>query len=79
MGRRVIIAGLDMDSGGKPFGPMPALMSSAEEVLKLTAVCEVCGEPATHTFRRTNEEKEQVLVGAGEHYQARCRDHWCSR
>ena len=79
LGKRVIVAGLDMDSSGKPFGPMPALLAVAEEVLKLTAVCEKCGEPATHTYRKTNEEKEQVLVGAGEHYQARCRDHWCAR
>lgn len=79
MGKRVIIAGLDMDSRGKPFGPMPALMSAAEEVLKLAAVCEVCGEPATHTYRHTEEKAEQVLVGADEHYQARCRDHWCAR
>tara|TARA_R110002073_G_scaffold200475_6_gene359722 strand:+ start:5251 stop:5805 length:555 start_codon:yes stop_codon:yes gene_type:complete len=76
MGKRVIIAGLDMDSRGKPFGPMSSLMAVAEEVLKLTAVCEVCGESATHTFRRTNEKKEQVLVGSIEYYQARCRDHW---
>ena len=79
MGRRVIIAGLDMDSRGKPFGPMPPLMSAAEEVLKLTAVCETCGEPATHTYRFTSEDTKQVLVGAGDHYQARCRDHWCAR
>jgi thymidine kinase len=79
MGKRVIIAGLDMDSRGKPFGPMPSLMAVAEEVLKLTAVCEACGESATHTYRKTNEEEGQVLVGAGEHYQARCRDHWCGR
>lgn len=79
MGKRVIVAGLDMDSRGKPFGPMPHLLAVAEEVLKLTAVCEVCGEPATHTYRTTDEEKEQVLVGADEHYQARCRDHWSAR
>lgn len=79
MGHRVIVAGLDMDSRGKPFGPMPHLLAVAEEVLKLTAVCEVCGEPATHTYRTADEEKEQVLVGAGEHYQARCRDHWSAR
>ena len=79
MGRRVIIAGLDMDSRGKPFGFMPAIMSSAEEVLKLTAVCEVCGEQATHTYRFTDEDTKQVLVGADDHYQARCRDHWCAR
>ena len=79
MGKRVIIAGLDMDSRGSPFGPMPDLMAVAEEVLKLTAVCEACGEPATHTFRLALDREEQVLVGAGDHYQARCRDHWCSR
>jgi len=79
MGKRVIIAGLDMDSRGEPFGPMPWLMAVAEEVLKLTAVCESCGEPATHTYRTAEEEKGQVLVGAGDHYQARCRDHWCVR
>ena len=79
MGKRVIIAGLDMDSRGTPFGPMPHLLAVAEEVLKLTAVCEVCGEPATHTYRITEEDKEQVLVGAGDHYQARCRDHWSAR
>ena len=54
-------------------------MAVAEEVLKLTAVCEACGEPATHTFRLTVNREEQVLVGAGDHYQARCRDHWCAR
>ena len=79
LGKRVIIAGLDMDSRGKPFGPMPILMSSSEEILKLTAVCEVCGEPATHTYRITDEKSGQVLVGAGDLYQARCRDHWCAR
>ena len=79
MGKRVIIAGLDMDSKGAPFGPMPDLMATAEEVLKLNAVCEACGEPATHTFRLTADREEQVLVGAGDYYQARCRDHWCAR
>jgi len=79
MGKRIIVAGLDMDSRGRPFGPMPSLMAVAEEVLKLTAVCELCGEPATHTYRTAEEEKQQVLVGAGDHYQARCRDHWCAR
>jgi len=79
MGTRVVIAGLDMDSRGKPFGPMPGVLSVAEEVLKLTAVCESCGEPATHTYRLTEESADQVLVGAGDHYQARCRDHWAPR
>ena len=74
-GRRVIIAGLDMDSNGEPFGPMPKLLALAEEVHKITAVCEVCGEPATHSYRMSNTPG-LVLVGAGEHYQARCRMHW---
>tara|TARA_Y100000310_G_scaffold117207_1_gene115964 strand:+ start:2097 stop:2606 length:510 start_codon:yes stop_codon:yes gene_type:complete len=79
MGKRVIVAGLDMDSRGKPFGPMPMTMAIAEEVLKLTAVCETCGDQATHTYRLTEEKAGQVLVGAGDHYQARCRDHWSAR
>lgn len=74
-GKRVICAGLDMDSNGMPFGPMPQLLAMAEEVVKLTAVCEVCGEPATHTYRKSNQNS-QVLVGAVDHYEARCREHW---
>jgi len=74
-GRRVVIAGLDMDSNGAPFGPMPELLALAEEVYKITAVCEICGEPATHSHRLSTDAG-LVLVGAGEHYQARCREHW---
>ena len=74
-GKRVIIAGLDMDSSGVPFGPMPNLMAVAEDVLKITAVCEVCGESATHTHRVSKASK-QLLIGADEYYQARCREHW---
>ena len=76
-GMRVIVAGLDMDSSGTPFGPMPKLMALAEEVVKLTAVCEVCGEPATHTYRKT-KSKKQILVGEADIYEARCRKHWQS-
>lgn len=72
---RIIIAGLDMDSKGAPFGSMPKLMAIAEEVHKITAVCEVCGDPATHTHR-LSKNVEQFLIGAGDHYQARCRSHW---
>ena len=71
-GIRVIIAGLDMDFMGKPFGPMPELMAVAEEVTKLSAVCVVCGNPATRSQRITREDS-QVLVGATEFYEARCR------
>ena len=74
-GVRVIVAGLDMDSEGYPFGPMPSLMARAEEVLKLTAVCQTCGNPATHTHRKSKRGR-QVLVGAADIYEARCREHW---
>ena len=76
MGKRVIVAGLDMDSSGKPFGPMPNLLAIAEKVSKVVAVCEVCGKDATHTYRHSEATKEIVLVGASDHYEARCRQHW---
>ena len=74
-GQRVIVAGLDMDSNGRPFGPIPQLLAIAEDITKLTAVCEVCGNPATHSYRKS-KSKEQVLVGAATIYEARCRKHW---
>ena len=74
-GKRVIVAGLDMDSDGVPFGPMGDVMAMAEQVTKLTAVCEVCGDDATHTFRNS-ELTGQVLVGERDHYEAKCRRHW---
>ena len=75
-GKRVIVAGLDMDSNGKPFGPMPQLMAIAEKVSKVVAVCDVCGCDATHTHRRAAADRDTVLVGASELYEARCREHW---
>ena len=79
-GKRVIVAGLDMDFRGEPFGPMPLLMALAEEVDKLHAICMVCGSPATRTQRLidgrpANYEDPIILVGASESYQARCRKH----
>lgn len=71
-GLRVVVAGLDQDYLGQPFGPMPALMAIAESVLKLKAVCMVCGGLATHSQRLTRETS-QVVVGALDHYEARCR------
>ncbi len=71
-GIRVIIAGLDMDYMGKPFGPVPALMSGAEYVTKLHAICMVCGDIASHSFR-TLHNAETLLLGEAEAYQARCR------
>jgi thymidine kinase len=71
-GKRVIVAGLDMDYRGKPFEPMPQLMAIAEQVTKTQAVCMQCGEPASYTQRLT-DAKERVVVGAKEMYEARCR------
>ncbi|MAE81098.1 MAG: thymidine kinase [Flammeovirgaceae bacterium] len=75
-GKRVIIAGLDLDSSCMPFGPMPQLLAIAEQVQKLTAVCNVCGNSATHSYRTNKEIDTQVLVGAMDSYEARCREHW---
>lgn len=79
-GLRVIIAGLDMDFRGEPFGPMPLLMAKAERVDKLQAICMVCGEPASRTQRLVNGQPARyddpvVIVGAAELYEARCRLH----
>ncbi len=79
-GHRVIVAGLDQDFRGEPFGSMPELLSTAEYVTKLQAVCVVCGEPASRTQRLINGEPACfddpiILVGASEAYEARCRRH----
>ncbi|KYG70892.1 thymidine kinase [Bdellovibrio bacteriovorus] len=74
-GLRVIIAGLDTDWQGKPFEPMPTLMAIAESVTKQHAVCVVCGAQASRT-QRTSGGDNQVLVGAHDSYEARCRDHF---
>jgi thymidine kinase len=72
LGKRVILAGLDMDFRGEPFGPMPELMAVAEEVEKVHAICARCGAPASYTQRLT-QAQEQVVVGAADIYEARCR------
>lgn len=77
-GKRVICAGLDMDFRGEPFGPMPLLMAQAEIVDKLSAICVVCGSPASRTQRLINGQPAAytdpvILVGASEVYEARCR------
>lgn len=77
-GKRVIVTGLDMDFRGEPFGPMPLLMAEAERVDKLSAICVVCGAPASRTQRLINGqpasyEDPVILVGASEVYEARCR------
>ena len=75
-GKRVMVAGLDMDSDGVPFGSMGSVMAMAESITKLRAVCEVCGEDATHTYRRKDCDTSQILVGEKDFYEARCRAHW---
>jgi thymidine kinase len=77
-GVRVIVAGLDKDFRGEPFGVMPELLARAEFVTKLDAICQVCGAPATRTQRIINGEPAKysdpiILVGAKEQYEARCR------
>jgi thymidine kinase len=79
-GRRVILAGLDMDFRGEPFGPMPLLMAQAEGVDKLQAICMVCGSPASRTQRLIDGRPAHyndpvIMVGASEVYEARCREH----
>lgn len=79
-GKRVIVAGLDTDFRGEPFGPIPVLMAQAERVDKLHAICMICGEPASRTQRLLDGEPARydepvVVVGAAELYEARCRKH----
>lgn len=71
-GTRVIVAGLDMDYTGKPFGPMPALLAAAEFVTKVHAICQKCGSLANHSFRLT-AQNSQVLLGEKDSYEPRCR------
>lgn len=78
LGKRVMVAGLDMDFRGEPFGIMPKLLTSAEFVTKLTAVCVCCGAPATRSQRLINGHPANyhdpvIKVGASESYEARCR------
>ncbi|HMA60413.1 MAG TPA: thymidine kinase [Halanaerobiales bacterium] len=77
-GKRVVVAGLDRDFRNEPFVPMPELLSRAEYVEKLHAICLQCGDPATRTQRLIDGEPASyndpiILVGATENYEARCR------
>jgi thymidine kinase len=79
-GIRVIVAGLDTDFRGEPFGPMPKLMALSESVTKLNAICPICGSPASRTQRLINGKPASyddpvILVGASESYEPRCRHH----
>jgi len=71
-GVRVIVAGLDMDFKGNPFGPMPALLSKADYITKLHAICVCCGHIASFSFRKI-ARNSQVLLGEAETYEPRCR------
>ena len=77
-GLRVIVAGLDQDFKGEPFGPVPKMMALAEHVTKLQAICMVCGSPASRTQRLidgrpASYDDPVILVGASESYEPRCR------
>ncbi len=79
-GVRVIVAGLDTDFRGEPFGPMPSILARAEFVTKLSAACTICGCAATRTQRLVDEKPAPydspiIQVGAKESYEARCRKH----
>ncbi|MEY3011628.1 MAG: hypothetical protein RIT45_363 [Pseudomonadota bacterium] len=74
-GCRVLVAGLDLDSRGRPFHPMPALLAIAEVVTKSQAVCMICGAPASFS-QRLSGGGEQVELGSSERYEARCRRHF---
>jgi len=78
-GVQVILAGLDQDFRREPFGPMPQLLAVADEVVKLRAICVVCGAPASHTYRMidgkpAHRDDPTILIGATESYEARCRN-----
>lgn len=69
---RVIVAGLDMDYLGRPFGPMPFLMAKADYVTKLHAICASCGHIASYSYRKT-ACKSQIMLGEKDVYEPRCR------
>ena len=71
-GMRVIVAGLDMNFQGEPFGPIPALLAKAEYITKLHAICVQCGNIATHSYRKS-KNKQAVLLGETDLYEPRCR------
>jgi thymidine kinase len=71
-GKQVIVAGLDTDYMGRPFPPMPDLLTLAESITKTLAICVRCGNPAKHT-QRLVESSDLIVVGAADMYEARCR------
>lgn len=77
-GSRVIVAGLDMDYSGKPFGPMPFLMAIAEKVTKVHATCSETGEPALYSFRKS-DYKETIMIGEKNEYKPLSRRAFISK
>ena len=71
-GVRVIVAGLDMDFKGQPFGPIPNLLAVAEYITKVHAICQHCGNLATHSYRLA-AKKDTIMLGEKDSYEARCR------
>ncbi len=71
-GVRVIVAGLDMDFRGEPFGPIPNLLAVAEYITKVHAICSHCGNLATHSYRKA-ADSQQVMLGEKDSYEPRCR------
>lgn len=80
LGKRVIVAGLDLNFRAEPFGPMPTLLALADETVKLTAVCSLCGSPAIRSQRLVGGQPAsvgpEVLIGGLESYEPRCREHF---
>jgi len=72
MGVRVIVAGLDMDYLGNPFGPMPSLLAKADFVTKVHAICVICGNIANYSYRKVPND-DQVMLGELDVYEPRCR------
>ncbi|MBL0308218.1 MAG: thymidine kinase [Bacteroidetes bacterium] len=71
-GTRIIISGLDMDFEGNPFGPIPNLLSIADYITKVNAICVKCGDAAHFSYRKSSE-KDTILIGHKEDYEPRCR------
>lgn len=73
-GIQVIVAGLDMDYKKNPFGQMPNLLSMADKITKLRAECHNCGQPANFSYRISEENNQQIMLGEKKEYEARCRN-----
>jgi thymidine kinase len=72
LNKRIILAGVERDHRGRPFEPFPALLCEADEVVKLSGTCAVCGGPSVHSQRMISDDSD-IVVGGAEMYQPRCR------